>query len=558
MIKKISVLISFFFPLFASAVVDTRSAGYTRVDEDFRAGGAGFDLKIERASGSRSLYNGIFGYGWCSNFETRLSTLPGNIIRGVECGGGMEIIYRAKNQGLNISTQVSSILAEVKKRQKLDKKTLQKLEKDLRQSQTLRSDFLTALPELKGKVTAGVKYYANGRSSEYVEFKNNKFYRYLPNQVSEVFTSDGRLSRIYDKFGNYIDFTWRRDKIIVTDNKGRRLSLILDPNTGKVKEARFMGRLVAKYEQNDKEDLISVKKFVKGKHARMFRQYDYDGLHNLRKIIFPDKTTEELSYNTNKDWVMSFKNRKNCKENYKYWKNPKNPNHYSSEVKKACGRKIVSQGKYEFWNKPNPNRKGGFYLHRARSLVNGQLTDVIYHPNFGTPVSFLKNGVRTKRDYYDNGFLKLKSNPYREVAYKNYLKRCRKPTLVVVKTKDPSRKGKVIKEETITLNFRKNCYLKTVVKSKDEWIKVTPDDKGRLIAMEDQSRKVVKIKWSPSLNRPEVITRVGVGSIRLVYKRGTVVDVVGKSSPTIMAQVSSVFNTFLNTLSPVAEEMILL
>ena len=87
---------------------------------------------------------------------------------------------------------------------------------------------------------------------------------------------------------------------------------------------------------------------------------------------------------------------------------------------------------------------------------------------------------------------------------------------------------------------------------------MTPDEKGRLVGLEDQSRKKVKIKWNEKLNKPEVITRVGVGSIKLIYKGGAIVNVVGKSGPTIMAQVSSVFNSFLNTLSPVAEEMILL
>ena len=333
--------------------------------------------------------------------------------------------------------------------------------------------------------------------------------------------------------------------------------MILNSSTGKVKEARFGKKVVAKYRQDGKEDLKSVEQLAKGKRKLSYR-YEYDRLHNLLKITFPDKTTEELTYNTRKDWVMSFKNRKGCKEIYNYWKNPKNSKHYSSSVEKKCGKKIVSKGKYEFWNKPHPNGKGGFYLHRARSRVNGRLTDVIYHPVFGTPISFLKNGVRTKRKYYENGFLKMKSNPYRQVVYKKYLKKCRKPQLVTVRTKDPSQNGKVVKVENITLNFRENCYLKKVVKSKDEWLKVTPDEKGRLIAMEDQSRKVVKLKWNDKLNKPEVITRVGVGSIRLIYRRGAIVNVVGKSGPTIMAQVSSVFNSFLNTLSPVAEEMIIL
>ena len=77
--------------------------------------------------------------------------------------------------------------------------------------------------------------------------------------------------------------------------------------------------------------------------------------------------------------------------------------------------------------------------------------------------------------------------------------------------------------------------------------------------MEDQSRKVVFLKWNEELNKPEVITRKGVGSIRIVYdEKGQVLNVKGESGPTILAQVASVFNSFLDTLSPVAEEMAIL
>ena len=251
--------------------------------------------------------------------------------------------YRPKTQdvGEQIKSQVKGIINEVKKRRKINKTQLKKLTKDLNQSQTLRSDFMTAL-QLKGKITAGLKYYANGRSNEYIESKNNKFYRYLPNGVSEVFNSDGSLSRIYDKFGNYIDFTWTQSKITITDNKGRRLILTLNSSTGKVKEARFGKNLVAKYKHDGKEDLREAWRLKPGKTSgklRRYFKYAYDGLHNLREVTHSDKTTEKLTYDTRKDWVMSFKNRKGCLEEYDYWKNPKNANHYSSEVKKVCNGK---------------------------------------------------------------------------------------------------------------------------------------------------------------------------------------------------------------------------
>ena len=290
-------------------------------------------------------------------------------------------------------------------------------------------------------------------------------------------------------------------------------------------------------------------------------EHRYDGLHNLTKTIYPDKSTEELKYNIKKDWVVGFKDRRNCEETYDYGVNKKNPNHYFSLVQKKCGRKVVNKSKYEFWHKTG--LKGGKYLHRARARINGRLTmDVVYHPVFGTPVSFLKNGVRTKRDYYANGFLKEKDNVYQNVKYSKYHKECRKPELVTVSYKNPSSssKKKIIRTDKISFVFDKQCQLFQAKKSNDEWIKVRHDTQGRIKSMEDQSRKKVTLAWHKTLNKPEVITREGVGSLRIVYdKKGTIIDLKGlKAGPTVITQVTSVFNSFLTTLSPVSEEMVIL
>ena len=122
---------------------------------DFKTEGPGFPLSIKRTYNSRSLYNGFFGFGWCSNLETRLSELPDGSIKVVECGGGMEIFYHLKNKVPNVSLYVNSILKEIKKRKvRMSSKALKKLEEDLFQSQTLRADFLKAL-DLKGQAKKG-------------------------------------------------------------------------------------------------------------------------------------------------------------------------------------------------------------------------------------------------------------------------------------------------------------------------------------------------------------------------------------------------------------------
>ena len=541
-------------PLISLAVVDTQSAGYSKTFVDFRHEGVGFPLLVERTYNSRSLYNGLFGFGWCSNLETRLTALPDNSVKSVECGGGLEVFYYPKAESGNVDLQVRLILRGVQRKAKLSPKKRKQLEKDLRQSQTLRADFMSAL-NIQGKIKQGVKYYANGRASEYVILRAGRLTRYLPNGITEIFNKDGRMVRSFDRAGNRIDITWAAREVLIKDTRGRRLQLVLR-SSGKVRQIKFNGKVVASYRHDGNEDL----RWARNAFNEEF-SHDYDKFHNLTKNTYPDKTTEVLTYKTNKDWVTSFKDRKGCLESYTFGKNPKNSDHYFSTVQKTCRRKVVNNSKYEFWNRPLPSGKGK-YLHRARSRVNGRLTDVIFHPRFGTPVSLLKNGVRTARKYHEAGrfigLLMEKRTAFRTVKYENYSAKCRKPENVRVILRDSSGK-KVLRTDNTSFEFRPNCQLLMARKSKEEWIKVSQDDKGRIDVMEDQSRKVVKLRWHNKYNKPEIITRPGIGSIRLVFNsRGAVVDVKGKSGPTVMSQVASVFNSFLETLSPVAEEMVIL
>ena len=551
--KKLFVLIGSVFPALGFAIVDMRSAGYSKTFMDYKSKGPGFVLEIKRSYNSRSLFNGLFGFGWCSNLETRLSVLPDGSIKVTECGGGMEVVYHPKGKVPNVKFYVDSIIKKLKERKvRMVKGKMDKLRKDLLKSQNLRSEFIKAL-DIKGKVESNLKYFAQGRVKEYIVVTSTGYTRKLPNGLKEKFDKKGRLTFMSGQQGT-ADISWRNKKIQITDNKGRRLTFHLNPKTGKIEKALAGRKTVASY-IHDGEDL----KEAVNSNKETF-EHRYDGFHNLKKTIYPDKTTEVLAYNVKKDWVISFKDRSGCKESYDYEVNKQNPDHYFSTVQKVCRRKIVNKSKYEFWHKTGI--KGGKYLHRARVRVNGRLKkDVVYHPVFGVPTSFFENGVRTNRDYYANGLLMKRDNIYQTVTYHNYHTKCRKPGLVKVGYKNLNKgKKKFARKEEINFIFNKKCQLSEAKKSEDEWIKVGHDSNGRINSMEDQSRKKIILAWHGSLNKPKVITREGVGSIRIVYdSKGSVIDLKGlKTGPTVIAQVTSVFNSFLATLAPVSEEMVIL
>ena len=195
-------------PLSLWGIVDTRSAGYSKTFIDFTSEGGNYPIRIERTYNSRSLYNGLFGFGWCSNIETRLDVLPDGSIKVTECGGGMEILYHRKGKIPDVSLHINSILEELKKRKvQMNAASLEKLKKDLEQSQTLRADFLQALG-LKGKAKPGGRYNAKGRANEYITVSSRGYIRRLANGVKEVFSQEGRLLESSDDRGK-IEMEWK-------------------------------------------------------------------------------------------------------------------------------------------------------------------------------------------------------------------------------------------------------------------------------------------------------------------------------------------------------------
>ena len=424
----------FFFnaPLFA--VVDMKNANYSETWTDIVLDGIGYDLRVVRAYNSRSLMNGIFGFGWCSEFESRIRVTAEGGLEITECGSGLEVIFHQK--GFNeksVDETIEKILQEVKKRnKKLKPKYLAKLKKDLKYDRGLKAEFVKQL-NLKGKIQKRAIYYANGRSNDRISIKGPNYIRTLPDGSFQIFSQkDGTLQAWHDKNQNFIKISYKskgKTKQIshISDNNGRKLSFFY--RGGKVSEIRGPKNLVIHYSHKN-ENLIQVS------HQNKTEYYRYDNLHNLTQIISTqkqkgsnkiEKTSKKILYNKDKDWVTGFVDEKGCQEKYKYKYNPKNPlNHYWSYVTKICKNKVVNKSVYEFLHKTHAKKKR--YLHRAKSNRNGFIIDTIYHPVFGKPLIQTVNNHKVEYSYYSNGLIKQKTSPYYQSSF-SYENICKKNLL---------------------------------------------------------------------------------------------------------------------------------
>ena len=542
-----TVLLLFVFQAYifqAQGLMDTKSANYTKTFVDVALPGSGLPLMIERTYNSRSLYNGMFGYGWCSNLETRLEVLPDDTLMVVECGGGAEIPYATKNSQGNRAVLQGKIMAEVKKKKGLTSKYIAQVERDLKRSSLLQSELIRAFG-LRGKAKNGQTYHAVGRQNERVQFNGQQYKRFMANGEIQVFNRQGQLIQEKDRSGNWVRIKRKRGKIAtVMDSRGRRLRFKWKKGTLNVSGPNKI-KMVYNIEN---DNLVSV---VNSKNEKY--QHSYDSYHNLTRTRYPDRTYEALTYNINKDWVTSFRDRRRCVEKYNYSSNPRNKDHYWTTVRKTCGKRVTNNSRYEFWNKTKSD--GGKYLYRARQEVNGRVSDITYDEATGSPLSITRNRFTIRYAYYPNGFLKSRTEPGRkQILFSEYKGKCKKPSQVVVKY---IQGRKVVRELKTQIAYDPvKCHLTKAQQSTGRWVVVTRDHLGRISKMEDQSKKVITIAYNEKYNKPGRITRPGVGSIQVFYNQDGEVDVKRtRAEPTVTAQVANVFNGFLELISPVATDI---
>jgi YD repeat-containing protein len=563
--KYVFLGLTFAFASSAFAIVDMKSANYSESWTDLTVPGVGYDLRVNRSYNSRSLFNGLFGFGWCSDYETKIEVTPESNLKLTECGAGLEVIYSAKNfNPAKVDTTIKMIVAEIrKKRPDLKADYVANLEKELKVNDFMREEFSRRM-NIKGKVEDGVVYMANGKEAENVTLKSGVYKRTLADGTYQLFdAATGHMTHMYDKNQNYLKLQWERDVLTtVADNLGRKLTFKYNASNKKVQQITGPNGLVAKYVIKG-EDLAEATD-AKGKKYK----YSYDDVHNLTRVDY-DGVYKALTYNKDKDWVTSFRNPKGCMETYDYQMSKDDPkNHFWSNVVKKCGDKITNQSKYEFFHRMRPDNTGA-YLYRVRTEINSSVTDIVYHETFGKPISVIRDNQKTDYTYYDNGFVKTKREPGRTLAFE-YKNSCSKLSLLTTQIFDdhpiadakPTRKTAQAKSEkalkTIRTKFSyepAKCNLLTAETSEGQSVKLQYDPQGRISQIEDQSKKLVKIKYEAKFGKPWVVSRPGLGTIQVTYKPdGEIAKVDSKEGPNVAVQVASIFNNLLDIIAPATSE----
>ncbi|MGZ3797754.1 MAG: DUF6531 domain-containing protein [Pseudobdellovibrionaceae bacterium] len=311
----LSTLLSLSFPFSAKADVNMKNASYfkTWIDLEIRKDAHIFQLR--RTYNSRSLHPGLFGFGWCTDFEKSLELNRSDQIILYDCRLNAPLKFKRKKENLYESP-----------------------------------------------------------SKETIEFKEDHYLRTTTKKTLQKFDKLGKLTRLIDPNENRLDFIYEKGgplrKIIY--NKDVELNIKFDTLHRHIQAITSDEGSEAHYSYEN-QNLVDVRNSWKN-----FFVYHYDGFHNLIRILYPGKVEEILTYDSEKDWILRIDRLKDsviqCTEIFKYTQ--ENNSNYSSTAEKICAGKTIAKTIYEFRHKTRAD--GSKYLDQVKISQGGRIQRISY------------------------------------------------------------------------------------------------------------------------------------------------------------------------------------
>jgi YD repeat-containing protein len=236
-----------------------------------------FPLTIDRAYNSRSTADGPFGFGWSFNYGVKIRQDAAGLL--IQEGDGSTRRYQSSKNGF------------------------------------------------EAKI---------GAYSRITKSADGSYVRTRAGGIRERFDAKGRLVRMEDGNGYWVQLTYRNDRLTtVQDGAGRSLTFTYNAR-GKIATITDpLGRTL-QYQYADRGDL-SVSTDLSGHETR----YAYDDLHNLIGIRYADGAETTMTYDTQRDLIISEHGPGGRLTSYQYLLSPATPDQYSVVAIDGLGRQTA-------------------------------------------------------------------------------------------------------------------------------------------------------------------------------------------------------------------------
>jgi len=304
-------------PTLAAAEVDPKNGNYVLTYEDLSLKAQGKDLSVRRTFNSAAVRSlGWFGWGWSSEYETRLYPMPDGSIVVWENGSGPMHFYDPAAGGKRHEAGLDAIVAAARRKDHLDAKQVAALRADLDMDEEARARAAIRL-RVKGaaKTAKPGDRWVSRLCGELVREQQHWRRSGCPNEPStdEFSLSSGVLLRssnsqraiTLDWSGAYLAF--------VTESGGLALQYHWTP-TGRLARITAISGEELRYTYSPQGELIRVEgRTIPGERI----DFTYDVHHRLTRSTYVDTTTLKAAYDA-RGLVTSTIDRQNVKTTYTY------------------------------------------------------------------------------------------------------------------------------------------------------------------------------------------------------------------------------------------------
>lgn len=345
---------------------------------------------ITRSYNSNNTQTGLFGYGWRSFIETKLTALPDGTLSLSWWGGGIGDYYEpAVINRKGLYNMVDAIIKDLIKNNKLENDPV-------------------AIAEKKSYYFINHKQ----RAEKYIGLqKTNVVTAYTPSpssrqqwllDVNQTISWTGKVFKVKSWRDQY-EFDVNGNMIFVDD---RAYNMKLDYTNGRLSRIIVNDTSICEVNMNASGQIIQLIHQGKGISKKAVFTYDssqnllyskdagdneywfnYDLYHNLTRIGYADSSSMNIIYDAASNRVTRLKERNNATFVYEYpyfytEEGRINYDHYATRVKQydSTGKLVFTQYK-EFENRIRDD--GSSYQHRILEQSDTLYHEVLYEPEVG-------------------------------------------------------------------------------------------------------------------------------------------------------------------------------
>lgn len=497
--------------------------------------GGGHDLEIIRTYNSKSTEKGWFGFGWGSDYETFLTVSADGSVVVHENGSGALTRFTPKS-AVDPEAAAKKIIEAMRKRTTVTDKVAADLFTKLKGDAELRQAYARKF-DVKASLASGTILYSNTRGLQQVEKLKKGFLRSYNDGKKELFNDEGKLIKITDKNGYYVDLNYDKTGTLksIKDKSAKQLHFAWYSD-GKVKNIWSSGEKKTAYKYRG-DNLVESTDIA----GNTFK-YNFDPNHNMTAVEYSDKSKMEIAYTPKTQFVKSVKGRNGEVTEYTYDSNPKNPEmHYWTTVAKVSpsGKKNTSKYEYEIKSRAD----GSSYTYRIATEVNTLKTETIYSECCGLPLKITRGTHTTNFQYNKKGLLVEKSSSTGEYVKLDYHPEFNKITKVVNK------------EGSTEFKYDKKGNLQVAQNDKGKQVFLVYDLNGRIKKMVDKDTKSrnsrTLVFTYNALGKPVEINMEKVGKINVAYDNyGEIKKVESKAGHKMALQVTQAFQSLLSIVKP--------